>query len=323
MTKKVLLIGGTGFLGYYATQELLKLGYEVTILALPPLPAQGLFPPEVKIVLADLNQLEDEEVNALLVGQDALVYAAGADDRLIPAKPAYLFFYKHNVAATLRIISLARNAGIKRAVILGSYFAHFARIWPELELTKHHPYIRSRVEQEEAAIATGGAEMAVMVLELPYIFGSMPGRVPIWKPLIQYIRKTPLIFYTNGGTNCVTVEQVGAAIAGAVEYGQAGQRYLIGGENLTWKELLAKISRLLGKEKPVITLPNGLVMIGTFFLEIVHSLRGKQSGLNPVQLVKLQTAMTFFDPVSAQQVLHFGSDDLDRALQRTIEACED
>jgi nucleoside-diphosphate-sugar epimerase len=48
MAKKVLIIGGTGFLGYYATQELFKRGDEVTILALPPLPAQGLFPPEVK-----------------------------------------------------------------------------------------------------------------------------------------------------------------------------------------------------------------------------------------------------------------------------------
>jgi nucleoside-diphosphate-sugar epimerase len=196
-------------------------------------------------------------------------------------------------------------------------------LWPELKLTQHHPYIRSRVEQEQAAVAAGGSEMAVMILELPYIFGSMPGRVPIWKPLIQYIRKTPLIFYTDGGTNCVTVEQVGAAIAGAVEYGQGGQRYLIGGENLSWKELLKKISRLMGKEKPVITLPNGLVTIGTFFLEILHSLQGKQSGLNPVQLVKLQTAMTFFDPAVSQQELRFGPADLDAALEKTIQACQD
>lgn len=322
MIKKVLLIGGTGFLGYYATRELLKLGNQVTILALPPLPAEGLFPPEIKIQLADLNSLEDAQVITLLSGQDAVVYAAGADDRVIPRAPAYPFFYKHNVEATRRLITLARQAGVKKAVVLGSYFSYFAREWPELQLSRHHPYIRSRMEQEEEAIAAGGDEVAVMILELPYIFGSMPGRIPIWKPLIAYIRNAPLLFYTRGGTNCVTVEQVGAAIAGAVEHGRGGQRYLIGGENLTWKELLKKLSRLTGKEKTVLTLPNGLVVVGTFFLGLLHRLQGKESGLNPVQLVKLQTALTFFDPQHSQSELGYGPGDLDLALEKTVKACD-
>lgn len=322
MTKKVLMIGGTGFLGYYAIRELLKMNYEVTVLALPPMPAEGLFPPEVKITLADLNKLSDEEVGALLKGQDAVVYAAGADDRVVPRRPAYPFFYKHNVEATRRLIGIAKNAGVKKGVVLGSYFAYFAREWPQLELTKHHPYIRSRVEQEEAAFQAGGKEMEVMILELPYIFGSMPGRTPIWKPLIDYIRKTGTIFYTRGGTNCVTVESVGAAIAGAVERGRGGQSYVIGDQNLTWIELLTKISRLTGKEKKIVTLPNGLVTIGTAFLKLFHWLEGKQSGLDPIQLVKLQTANTFFDASIAQKELGFASGDLDEALQKTVKACE-
>lgn len=322
MTKKVLMIGGTGFLGYYAIRELLKLNYEVTILALPPLPAEGLFPPEVKITLADMNKLTDDEVGALLKGQDAVVYAAGADDRVVPKRPAYPFFYKHNVEATRRLISIAKNAGVKKGVVLGSYFAYFAREWPQLELTKHHPYIRSRVEQEEAAISAGGSEMEVMILELPYIFGSMPGRTPIWKPLIDYIRSTGILFYTRGGTNCITVEDVGAAIAGAVERGRGGQRYVIGGQNLTWVQLLGKLSRLTGKEKKVVTLPNGLVTVGTVFVKLIHWLEGKQSGLDPIQLVKLQTANTFFDATIAQKELGFGSGNLDEALQKTVKACE-
>lgn len=322
MTKKVLMIGGTGFLGYYAIRELLKLNYEVTILALPPLPAEGLFPPEVKITLADMNKLTDDEVGALLKGQDAVVYAAGADDRVVPKAPAYPFFYKHNVEATRRLIGIAKNAGVKKGVVLGSYFAYFAREWPQLELTKHHPYIRSRVEQEEAAITAGGSEMEVMILELPYIFGSMPGRTPIWKPLINYIRSTGILFYTRGGTNCITVEDVGAAIAGAVERGRGGQRYVIGGQNLTWVDLLGKLSRLTGKEKKVVTLPNGLVTVGTVFVKLIHWLEGKQSGLDPIQLVKLQTANTFFDASIAQKELGFGTGNLDEALQRTVKACD-
>ncbi|MHC1740511.1 MAG: NAD-dependent epimerase/dehydratase family protein [Anaerolineaceae bacterium] len=317
----VLLIGGTGFLGYYAVKELTRRGHTVSILALPPLPAEGLFPPETKILLANLNHLDDDEIFKLLRGQDAVVYAAGADDRITPKAPAYPFFYKHNVEATRRIVSLARQAKVKKVVIMGSYFAYFDRIWPQLKLQAHHPYIRSRVEQEEIAIATAGDEMAVMILELPYIFGSMPGRTPLWKPLIDYIRATPVIFYTHGGTNCIAVEHVAEAISGAVEQGKGGQRYVIGDENLSWVDLLYKLSRLTGKEKKVISLPNWLAVVAGAFIKGLHSMQGKQGGLDPVELIKLQTAMTFFDPAQSRKELTYGSGGLEAALEKTVEAC--
>ena len=324
MTKKlnVLLIGGTGFLGFYATKELTKRGHQVSILALPPLPAEGLFPKETKIILADLNQLSDDAILELLKGQDAVIYAAGADDRVTPKAPAYPYFYKYNVEATRRLMVLARNAGVKRAVVLGSYFVHFDRIWPHLKLKENHPYIRSRVEQEAAAIEAGGKDMAVMILELPYIFGSMPGRTPIWKPLIKYIRNTPIIFYTHGGTNCIAVEQVGEAIAGAIEQGKAGQSYVVGSENLTWVELLHKLSKLTGKEKHVVSLPNWLATIAGALLKTQHFFEGKEGGLDPIKLIQIQTAKTFFDPTVAREALGFNSSDLDAALQKTVEACK-
>jgi len=320
--QNVLLVGGTGFLGYHAVRELIKRGHNVTILALPPLPAEGLFPKDVKILLADLNQLADAEISSLLRGQDAVVYAAGADDRLTPKAPAYPFFYKHNVEATVRLLTLARQAGMKKGIVLGSYFAHFDRAWPQLRLSQHHPYIRSRVEQEQAAIETGGSEMRVMILELPYIFGAMPGRTPLWKPLIDYIQFTPILFFTRGGTNCITVEHVAEAIAGAVEQGEGGQRYLIGGENLTWQELLGRIGRNLGVAKKVVPVPNWIVSVGTFFVKVGHALQGKEGGLDPLALVKLQSAFTYFDPSASQLALGYGRNGLDKALQDTVQACK-
>jgi nucleoside-diphosphate-sugar epimerase len=317
---KVLIIGGTGFLGYYAVRELLKRDYAVSILALPPLPAKGLFPAEVEIVLADLNKLTDEEVKERLAGHDAVIFAAGADDRATPKAPAYPFFYKYNVEATRRLATLAKGAGVKRMVVLGSYFAYFDRAWPELKLKEHHPYIRSRVEQEEILFEVAGKEMDAMVLELPYIFGSMPGRKPIWTPLLNYIASTPVIFYTHGGTNCIAVEHIGEAIAGAVEFGKGGERYVIGDENLTWKELLEKLSELQGKRKSVVTLPNWSATLAGAVLKLMQHLQGKESGLDPIQLIRLQTAMTFFDPEPARTTLHFGQGGLDVALQKTIEA---
>jgi nucleoside-diphosphate-sugar epimerase len=318
----VLLIGGTGFLGYHAVKELTKRGHQISILALPPLPAEGLFPVETKILLADLNTLSDEEVLKSLRGQDAVVYAAGADDRITPKAPAYPFFFKHNVEATRRLITLARQAGVKKAIVLGSYFVHFDRIWPKLKLKEHHPYIRSRVEQEKAAIEAGGKDMSVCILELPYIFGSMPGRKPIWKPLITYIRSTPVVFYTHGGTNCISVEHIAESIAGALEKGRARASYVIGDENLTWVEMLRKISQSMGREKPIISLPNWLAIMAGAFIKLLHYLQGREGGLDPIALIKLQTAMTFFDPTPSKQDLGYRSGGLDEALKKTIIACE-
>jgi len=71
----------------------------------------------------------------------------------------------------VRVLRLAKLVSIQRAIVLGSYFAHFTRIWPELGLAERLPYIRSRVEQEMSVISIPG--MVVDVLELPYIFGGI------------------------------------------------------------------------------------------------------------------------------------------------------
>jgi NADPH-dependent 2,4-dienoyl-CoA reductase/sulfur reductase-like enzyme len=68
---------------------------------------------------------------------------------------------------------MARLAKVKKVVILGSYFTHFNEKWPELDLAGSHPYIRSRVEQMEVAFTFNSYSMNVVVLEIPYIFGTL------------------------------------------------------------------------------------------------------------------------------------------------------
>jgi nucleoside-diphosphate-sugar epimerase len=318
---KILLIGGTGFLGYYATKELIAFGHQVKILALPPDPPSGLFPSEVEIHLADMSSLTDERLQSLLRGNDAVVFAAGVDDRVTSRKPAYPFFFKHNVESVRRVFTLARAAGVRRGIVLGSYFAYFDRIWAEMKLSIHHPYIRSRVEQAKTAIEAGGNDMIVSILELPYIFGSMPGKTPLWKPLINYVASPFPLFYPAGGTACVSVTQVAQGIRGAVEHGEPGKCYPIGGTNLTWIQLMEEISRLAGKPKRVITLPSWLVKIGAWFLKVIHDIKGLESGLEPVAFIDLQTRYTFIEPHDSQSTLHYNNEDLTQALTDTVNAC--
>ena len=307
-------------LGYHASRELLANNHEVAILALPPAPAPGLFPDSLVIHYQDLNSLTEDGLDELLVGIDAVIFAAGVDDRVTPKEPAYPFFEKYNIIPVARLAKACGKAGVRKLVILGSYFAYFARIWPELELEKHHPYIRSRLEQTRAAMQAAGNGLDVITLELPYIFGTMPGRMPLWKPLVKYIASPLPLFYTRGGTTCVTVKQVAQAIRGAVEHGQGGQCYPIGGENLTWVQLLEKITRFAGKRKRVITLPDGLVRTGTRLVKLLHQVQRRESGLDPVEFVRLQTRETFID-LTLSSVLNYELGGLDDSLQETVQIC--
>lgn len=324
---RCLIVGGTGFIGYHAVWELVRRGHEVSVLALPPPPTAGgdpcppLFPPQIRVTLADLATLPDADVQALLAGHDAVVYAAGADDRITPRRPAYDFFYRANVEATARFFALARAAGVRRGVVLGSYFTYFDRTWPHLALARHHPYIRSRVEQANAALAAAGPELAPAILELPYIFGAMPGRLPLWAPLIRYIASPLPLVYPAGGTNMIAVGHVAEAIAGALERGQAGARYVIGDENLAWADWLGRLTRLVGREKRVITAPAAAVRGAARCVRLYHRLQGREGGLDPVAFVALQTADTFFDPAPSRAELGYGRGGLDEALDATVRAC--
>lgn len=316
-----LIVGGTGFIGYHAALELLQRGHRVSVLALPPLPVAALLPPQVQVILADMNALPDAGLQALLAGHDAIVHAAGADDRVTPRRPAYDFFYAANVQPTVRLLTLARAAGIRRGVLLGSYFTYFDRLWPHMKLAQRHPYIRSRVEQARQALAASRPDLALMILELPYIFGAMPGRTPLWSPLVRYIDSDLPLFFPAGGTNMISVQHVAEAIAGALERGRAGKRYVIGDKNLAWADWLGRLAHLLGREKRVITVPAAAVRGAARCVRLYHRLQGREGGLEPVAFVALQTANTFFDPSPSRAELGYGSGGLDQALDDTVRAC--
>ena len=323
MTRRqhVLIVGGTGFLGYHAARELLAKGMRVTALGLPPAPPPDLFPESVQVILCNVDQTSDEELLRMLRGHDALVFAAGMDDRVTPTRPAYPAFRHANVETPVRLLTLAKQAGVKRAVVLGSYFAHFDRLWPELHLAEHHPYIRSRVEQEKAVTSIPGLD--VDVLELPYIFGAMPvpGWRPMWRPLIQYLRGLPLVAYMRGGTACISARTVGRAVAGAIEQGNASTCYPIGGENLTWAEMLTRLAAADGRRVRVVTIPDWLLKVGLFFVWLVHALQGREGGLDLRRFAPLQTARAFLDPEPSSTALGYEVAGLDEAFRQTVEAC--
>jgi dihydroflavonol-4-reductase len=317
---KVFMIGGTGLLGSEAARELIRRGHTVLSMALPPLPAGAPLPPEMEIELGNYMETTDENLAGRLRGCEGLVFAAGVDERVEGPAPIYEFFKKYNITPLERLLRLAKQSGVKHAVICGSYFSYFEKLWPEKELSKWHPYIRSRRDQEQRALAFAGPDFDVSILELPYIFGTQPGRKPVWVFLVEKIRAMKwATLYPGGGSTMVTVKQVGQAIAGALERGRGGACYPIGYYNLTWAEMLTIFHKYMGcPKKKIITIPDWLFALVARGIRRKQRAAGIEGGLDAVKYTALQCENLFIDMSLGCVPLGVERDDLDAAIGESI-----
>jgi len=230
--------------------------------------------------------MTDDELRAAFAGMDGFIFAAGVDERIEGPSPIYDFFKKYNITPLERLLRLAKESGVKHAVIAGSYFSYFSKKWPEMEMTRWHPYIRSRIDQETMAFSFADDTFDVSVLELPYIFGTQKGRKPVWVFLIEMLLKMKgAILYPKGGTAMVTVRQVGQAFAGALERGRGANAYPIGWFNLTWREMISIMNKYMGTpDKKIITIPKFLFAMSASSIEKQHRSAGTEGGLADVQV---------------------------------------
>jgi len=321
---RIFIVGGTGFLGFYSALEALRRGHRVSSLSIPDIELGDWFPEDVEVHYGDVFEMSSDRLVELLEGHDAMVYAVGPDDRITPKAPAYEFFHERLVAACTEVVEAARKVGVQRCVLLNSYFAHFDRVRPELKLAERHSYIKCRIEQAECVIKAGGESMAVMVMELPYIFGAMPERLPLWKnALFDRILGMRVVFFPGGGTNMTAVEHVAEAIVSAIERGQAGARYLIGDVNMSYKEMLRIVLDTMGrKRRPIITLPTMLANIVGRWMRRGEKKKGLESGLDLGYLFKdILSQKFYFNPTPSVIELGYGQGGVKEAIEATVRAC--
>lgn len=321
MSERILVIGGTGLLGYATIQELLRRGDEVVSVALPPMPVDDLFDRldgHVENHLHDIGQLSDAEMLELLAGCSGVVYAIGADERVTPPAPAARFFYEQNVLPTQRVARLAREAGVRSFVVFGSYFAHFAETMPELGLADQG-YPLMRLLQEQIAFAEGDGAMTVTSLRLPYIFGTMPGRMPLWKMFVDQIRGQESFPAHDGGiTAAVTTRQVGQAAAGALEHGQHRTTYPLGGMNLALADFYRRIADSLGQRTQIPLVPFEILEPGLVALDEEAAMAGLEHGIS-MRLAGLARAHDLsIDPGPVQEALGYDDDDVLAAIDETL-----
>ena len=323
---KVFMIGGTGLLGCEAARIFIERGHEVKSVALPPLPEGAPIPKEMELEFCNIYEKSDDEIKAIMSGCDCFVFAAGIDERVEFPAPVYDAYYKYNIAPLKRILPLCKEIGMKNAVILGSYFSYAAKQWPEMELTKKHPYIRSRIDQEEVAFSFADENFDVAVLELPYIFGTQPGRKPVWVILIEQIKmmdKLPLTMYPGGGTAMLTVRQVGEVIVGAAEKSKGAKAWPISMYNQTWKEFLKIVyaARGMGENRKILSIPPWMMRMGLGGVKKEYAEKGIESGIDVDGLADIMARNLFIDRKYSVE-LGATEDDIKAAITDSIKVSQ-
>jgi nucleoside-diphosphate-sugar epimerase len=245
---KILVIGGTGLIGGHAALYLKEQGNDVTVAGRKPAAAGS--------SLAGLKQLQGDYVAGTfsrddLSGYDALVFAAGSDIRHAPQDGDLdAHWQRANVEAIPRLFELARSAGVKQAVLVGSFYPQVA---PELIDTI--PYVRSRHLSDEAVRALSGPDFKVCSVNAPFVVGAVPGlKVDMFEAYTRYAegKFTPLPFYgPAGGSNFISTRSLSQAIWGALQRGESGKAYLVGDENLTYAQYFQAFLRAAGNEAEV------------------------------------------------------------------------
>lgn len=325
---KVFMIGGTGLLGCEAARIFIERGHQVKSVALPPLPEGAPIPEEMEIIFGDINKKSDEEILAMLEGCDSFVFAAGVDERVEFPAPVYDYYYKYNIAPLERILPLCKKAGLKNAVVLGSYFSYLSKKKPEMGLLERNPYFKSRIEQENVCESFCDDTFSATVLELPYIFGTQKGRKPVWVVLIEQIAgmdKLPFTLYPKGGTAMLTVRQVGQVIVGAAEQTGRGFRALpIGMYNMRWKKFLRIVydARGMGRNRKIISVPPWMMRMGMSGIIKDYEERGIDSGMDPLQLPDIMDINLFIPPKYAKN-LGATEDDIEAAIFDSIKLSEE
>lgn len=261
---KTLITGATGFVGAAVARRLLKSGHRLRALVRKDSDRRNIEGLEIETVVGDLR--EPETLDAAVSGCQALFHLA-ADYRLWTRDPASL--YASNVDGTENVMHAALRAGVERVVYTSSVatLGLSADGTPSSEDTPVTlddmigDYKRSKFLAEQKV------RQMVMDNDLPAVIvnPSTPVGPRDVKPtptgrLIRDAAKGRLPAFVNTGLNVAHVDDVAAGHVLAFERGEKGERYILGGENLSLEAILACVAEFTGRKPPKLRLPHALVL---------------------------------------------------------------
>jgi dihydroflavonol-4-reductase len=235
--------------------------------------------------------------------------------------------YRANVDGTRELLRLARETGVKRFVYTSSVATMHFRT-DGLVINEDTPvelsdmvghYKRSKFLAEREAVAAAEAGQQVVILNPTTPIGPNDSKpTPTGRIFVDFLNgKFPA--YMDTGLNLVDVAEVARAHAAALILGQPGKRYILGGENLTLKQILDKMSAITGIPSPTVKIPFAVAATYAFFEEwITGRIRGREPRAT-LEEVRMGRKKMYASSAHAQQELGFRILPIYPAMRAAIE----
>ena len=319
--------GATGFLGSHVARVLAEQGAELRLLVRPTSDLRNLEGLNADRVIGDLR--EPASMEKSLSGCHALFHVA-ADYRLWVRDPDQM--YRSNVEGTRSLLDAARKQGVRRIVYTSSVatmgFTSSSKTTSGSLADESSPvslanmighYKRSKFMAEQVALkaAKSGADVVVVNPTTPIgerdIKPTPSGRI-----IVDFLkRKFPA--YVETGLNLVDATECARGHVQALEKGRAGERYILGGENLTLKQILDRLAVITGLKSPTLKLPYVFAFAAGVVDEMVT---GRLLGREPratIDAVRMGRKMMFVSSAKAERELGWRTVPVDGALRRSVD----
>jgi dihydroflavonol-4-reductase len=319
---RIFLTGATGFVGHHVAEALVAQGAQLRLLVRKTSNLKNLDGVSGDTVVGDL--MHPESFASALAGCDAVMHVA-ADYRLWIRDPDTM--YRANVDGTRELLRLAREARVPRVVYTSSVATmHFRE--DGIVVNEDTPvslkdmvghYKRSKFLAEQQAIAAAQDGQQVIILNPTTPIGPNDAKpTPTGRIFVDFLnRKFPA--YMDTGLNLVDVAEVARTHVAALKVGTPGRRYILGGENLTLKQILDKMSAITGIPSPTVEIPFPVAATYAFFEEwITGRIRGKEPRAT-LEEVRMGRKKMFASSARAQQELDFRIVPIDPAMRAAIE----
>src|SRR6267154_6056863 len=314
--------GATGFLGSHVARVLADNGADMRLLVRSSSNLRNIEGLRADRVLGDLR--DPASLEKAMAGCDVVFHVA-ADYRLWVRDPNEM--YRANVEGTRAILEAARKNGVRRVVYTSSVATiGFKRNGcPANEdspvslpdMIGH--YKRSKFMAEQLALEAGRSGLEVVVLNPTTPVGDQDVKpTPTGRIVVDFLkRKFPA--YVETGLNLVDVRECARGHVAAMEKGKSGERYILGGENLTLKQILDKLGAISGLPSPSIRVPYVLALATGVVDEIFTGrIRGREPRAT-IDAVRMGRKKMFVSSSKAERELGWKVAPVEEALRRAAD----
>lgn len=318
---KALVTGGGGFLGGKLAQALLKEGHEVRLLLRNPRQQETLRALPVAFAQGDLS--DEASLRRACEGMDWVFHTAG----LISYNPAKAdLMYRTNVLGTKAIAEAALSAGVKRFLHVSSTAAigvseDKSRPMTEESTFNARPlglaYFDTKYDAERELLKVVEKGLDAVIVNPGSLLG--PGDTRRYEKGyagLIYKYKPPFLFH--GGINFVDVDDVVKGCLLAVTKGRKGERYILGGENLGFADMIRRVNAILGRPSPSRYVPLALMGMVSKALAVLNRF-GVDLHMTPELVRQVCSWYLFVDSKKAEKELGYKPQRVDRALAATID----